>query len=204
MLKTISTSATLLLCSVQLQAQAESYDGPVEVFPDTTMALDSGWYIYNWDSIPLQDSSQTEMAIADSLFEEELPWECGGTQDFVPELPLPGILVVNDPTICFTPIITFVPYTYAMPIWEGCWDPFGDYMVIVDPYKGRHEIDLFNQDTSRGVKSISSFSETHARQISSSPPPEVPDPPKPAPVPKQPWYECILPRAIRVTARYST
>lgn len=186
----------LLIVSLSLDAANAQ-----PLYPDTTMVPDSGWYIFNWDAVRFPDSSQTELAIADSLFEEELPWECGGTQDFVPELSTSNIIVFNERS---TPVITFITNTFAFPIWEICGDPHGKWINIADPYKGWHEIDLFNQDTSRRARSISSFSETNAKQISSSAPPETPDPPKPVPIPEQPWYECILARAIRVTTRYST
>lgn len=96
---------------------------------------------------------------------------------------------IDDPFICFT-------YPWIFPTVIG-WSGGCLGVPAPDPFKGWHEIDLFGTDTAMH-SSLSSFCATNSRQISSSPPSETPDPPQPAPIPEQPWYQAVLPGAVRV------
>ncbi len=200
MIKTIAACSTILICSVQLDAQTESYDGPIEVFPDTTVPLDSAKHVYIWESMPAdctyvvflpydetycRDTTIAEIVAVDSIGEN------------------PSIVVIEWPSAYF-PVITFADCppgsvtSWLSGCWHGCGGPGDPWMLATDPFKGWHEIDLFGVDTGMIFTSLSSFSATNSRQISSSPHEETPEPPKPVPIPEQPWYEAVLPNPIRM------
>jgi hypothetical protein len=101
------------------------------------------------------------------------------------------VTFVDESSMIYTYPWTVSPDAWCGRYWEGCLVP------APDPYKGWHEIDLFSID-SFFHSSLSAFSQMQKGSITSVPPRETPEPPKPAPVPEQPWYQAVLPNPIRV------
>lgn len=72
----------------------------------------------------------------------------------------------------------------------------GTWIVEGLPWKHWHEIDLF--DTTENTPLSASIIATRAKEISTVPPAETPEPAEPATLPSQPWYEAILPKPWQI------
>jgi hypothetical protein len=210
MLKSVAACSSLLICSVHLSAQYG--EAQAVVIPDTTVPFDTAWYNHLWDSIPhSQIPPGTEVTEGDSSSQNETftyPWFGDSTMVQTTTY----TVIVTEPNPCVDPALS-QPATGLAPLivdftgarsypWYPSisWELSSCYATIAFPpaVQNPHNIDLLDQDTAQTTSTSSSFSATNARQISSSPPPAIPDPPTPAPVPEQPWYQAVLPNPIRV------
>lgn len=209
MLKSVAACSSILICCVHLNAQYEEVQAVV--IPDTTVPFDTAWYNHLWDSVPhSQIRPVSEVTEGDSTSANEpfiYPWFGDSTM----VLTTTYTVIVNEPNPCVDPsLLPSVPELTPLTIafteartypWylSSSWE-LSSYttMYFPPPLQNTHNIDLLDQDTTHTASTISSFSETNARQISSSPPPAIPEPPKPVSVPEQPWYQAVLPNPIRV------
>lgn len=197
-----------IFTGANLSAQS-LHEGKAEVFPDTTITLDTAWYNHLWDSLPIFNPP-------DEVRGSEFPWDtsdtwpwAGDTNNF---LNTTYTVIVSGPNPCvdtsrqspdvgMAPLhVTFVDISSSRSYpWHTSWDPWsitGCMGTVYYPYKSWYEINLF--DTAKPHTSRIGFAATRAMEISTVPPTETPEPAKPVSLPEQPWYQAVLPTPVRI------
>lgn len=111
-------------------------------------------------------------------------------------------LHVEDPDVYTGPVVTFLPYTtggWSWGDWSVSFYPITtDYWITVsEPYKNSLQAGFFDTTPLCDSSKFMLYN-TEPKQVSSYPPAKTPEPSKPFPLPEQPWYQAVMPNAIRV------